>query len=407
MPPPPLRIAMLSLHADPGGILGTRWSGGMSVVLAETALELACRGHRVDIFTHRRDPRAPEASTLGPGVRLVRLVAGPSRPTPPLELYARRVELTRALEEYRLRIGLRYDLIHSHYWLSGVVGQTLQPRWQVPHLITFHTLAAVKDATGAAPSEPALRRDRETALTRTASRLLAPTRAEAQALVNLYGAHPDRIGLVPGGVHLGRFRPVSQDLARRRLGLEAGPPVLLFVGRLDPMKGVEGLVDALAQMPPPTPRLLVAGGDGPGSAAWERLAARSASRGLAGRVHPLGPRPHRDLRWLYAAADAVVLPSVYESFGLVLLEALACGIPVVATPVGAAPELLTAAAAGRLANDHTPAALARAIADALGTPRGPEPFNTRRRVRHLAWPRVTARLEAEYRWALGQKAPEP
>jgi D-inositol-3-phosphate glycosyltransferase len=400
----PLHIAMLSLHSSPMGPLGTRWTGGMSVVLAATARELARRGHRVDIFTHRTDPRLPEVVPLGPGVRVVHLTAGPPAPAPPLTLFDARHDLTLALEAFRVRRAARYDLIHSHYWLSGVVGLTLGARWAVPHLITFHTLAAVKDATLAAPPEPALRREQETILVRRCQRLLAPTPGEVCHLVVRYGADPGRIGLVPCGVDLKLFRPVSRGLARRRLGLTHAGRRLLFVGRPDPMKGLERLLDALALLHPPAPDLMVVGGDDPGSDAWQGLASAIHARGLEQRVAAVGRVPPENLRFYYSAADAVVVPSVYESFGLVLLEALACGTPVVATPVGAAPGLITIPEAGRVTGDAAPPSLARGISAVLAAPSNPSRAATRRLVRPLAWRRVTAKLESEYLRILGRRA---
>lgn len=401
----PLHIAMLSLHSSPMGSLGTRWNGGMSVVLTATARELARRGHRVDVFTHRGDSRLPEVVFLGPGVRLVHLSAGPPGPASPLALFDARQDLARALGAFRVRCGVHYHLVHSHYWVSGVVGLRIAIRWGVPHLITFHTLAAVKDATQAAPPEPALRRDQETALARRCQLLLAPTPVEAGHLVDLYGADPGRIALVPCGVDLQRFHPVGQALARRRLGLAPRGRRLLFVGRLDPMKGLERLLDALALLDPPTPDLAVVGGDGAASDARQRLASAIGDRGLHARVDLVGRIPPEKLRFHYSAADAVVVPSVYESFGLVLLEALACGTPVVATPVGAAPGLITSPEAGRVSGDTSAPSLALGIRAVLDAPSTPSPLANRTLVRPLAWGRVTTALESAYRETLGYRTP--
>ena len=402
---PPLHVAMLSLHSSPVGRLGIRDTGGMSVYVRELARALAARGHRVDIFTADPGPRDPPVRRLAPGVRLVALDADGAQGPLKRALPPRLPLLLEGLERFRRSEGLRYDVVHSHYWLSGTVGMWAGERWGVPHVITFHTLGAVKNRLGCG-AEPRARIRGEAELVHRADRIVAPTAREAEHLVRLYGADPGRIGRIPCGVNLRRFRPLGRARARRRLGIPAGRAVVLYVGRFAPLKGVDRLVEALARSAHrDRARLLVVGGDGPRATATVRLGDLARDLGMERSVTFAGPVDQAHLPLYYNAADVLVLPSLYESFGLVMLEALACGTPVVATRVGAAEALIRPGITGELAGSPSPGALASAIDRVLGR-EAPSPAAVRSTVDGLGWAGAARSMEALYAGAAAGAAPE-
>ena len=395
---PRLHVAMLSLHSSPLGRLGIRDTGGMSVYVRELARALAALGHRVDIFTAAPGPRDPPVRRLGPGVRLVGLESGASAGPLKRTLPPRLSLVLGELERFRRSEGIRYDVVHSHYWLSGTLGMWAGDRWGVPHVVTFHTLGAVKSRLGCGGGEPRARIRGEAELVHRADRIAVPTPREAEHLVHLYGADPGRIARIPCGVNLRRFRPLDRCRARHRLAIPAGRAVVLYVGRFAPLKGVDRLVEAFARSAHrDRARLLVVGGDGPGDPATVRLRELARDLGVDRAVTFAGPVDQADLPVYYGAADVLVLPSLYESFGLVMLEALACGTPVVATRVGAAEALVRPGITGEIADSPSPGALASSIDRVLG--REPPPAAAvRATVAHLGWAgaaRSAAALYAE------------
>ncbi|NOY46354.1 MAG: glycosyltransferase family 1 protein [Deltaproteobacteria bacterium] len=380
---PSLRIALLCLHSSPLGSLGARDTGGMSVVVRETARHLAQMGHRVDVFTSPPGSRGAGMRVLAPGVRLVEIEPGVSARAGKLALRARVPEVAAAVETFRRRNGLAYDLAHSHYWLSALAGERLAARWGVPHAITFHTLAAVKNRLGCGEDEPRVRQDEEARLGRTADRVIVPSLREAGELERCCPGAP--VQVVPCGVDLERFRPVASAPRPH------GRPLVLYVGRITPVKGLDLLLASLARLGPDI-RLWVVGGEGSADAARVEAWARQA--GVEGQVRYLGPRGHDRLPALYSAADAVVVPSRYESFGLVILEALATGTPVASTRVGVAEEAIRPGENGCLAHAADPDALAEAVRSALALPR--LPGRIRGSVARFSWDRVTGDLAAVY-----------
>ncbi len=305
----------------------------MNVYIREVAEEMSQRGVRSDIFTRRTDPEEPGVQDMAPGVRVFAVNAGPARPVHKDRL----PRLVRRFADQIAEVG-PYDVIHAHYWLSGVSGAYLKQAWNVPLVVSFHTLARVKDvaSTGDTP-EPIFRKRGEARVIRAADRVIAPTETERGQLVDLYGADPDSIYVVPPGVDLERFSPGDSVSARRRLGF-GDEPTVVFAGRLQPFKGTDVAVQALARLlrMVPDARLVIVGGDSPLGNRGERVRLKLTARrlGVGDRVRFLEPVPHYELPDLYRAADVVVVPSASESFGLVALEAAACGTPVVATAVG-------------------------------------------------------------------------
>jgi D-inositol-3-phosphate glycosyltransferase len=377
--PPRARIAMLSLHTSPLDQPGMGDSGGMNVFVRAVADRLGARGIAVDVFTRCAGRGVPEVEPLGPpsyGGRVIQVQAGPcaevAKPALPGLVPGFADSLLGRVEAE----GLRYDLVHSHYWLSGAVGIAAAGRWGVPLVASFHTLGLVKDLS-AGPDEdpePPERLAGERELIARAGRILAPTPAEAAHLIELYEASPDRIRLVPPGVDRDRFRPLPAEEARRALGL-GDARVALFVGRFQPIKGPETAVRALAEAirldPGGTEGLvlaLVGGPGGPRPDALGQLQALAASLGVGHRVRFFPPRRHEDLPQVYAAADVVLVPSRSESFGLVALEAQACGVPVVASAVGGLRHLVDDGGSGFLVSPGDPAAFGRRIVEILRDP---------------------------------------
>ena len=395
----PLSIAMLSIHSSPIGELGKRDTGGMSVYIRELARVLGKEGHRIDIFTRLQDPAGTQQLQLYENVRLIHLPAGNNGAMATLALYPYLGEFSRQLEEFRAAEGLHYDLIHSHYWLSGQVGRWLQDRWQVPHMVMFHTLGALKNLTVQEEQESELRIATERELVQTCQRILAATEREKEHLLRYYGARVDKIGVVPCGVNLELFHPMDKKTARRELGFADDEAMVLFVGRLSPIKGADRLLHAMPHLARRNGvRLVIIGGDDGQTPASQNLQRLSWELGLQEAVVFVGRVEHEKLPPYYCAADVVVLPSRYETFGLVALEALASGTPVVATPVGAMDSLIRQAESGEVVADGSPYRLAagidRFLAKRLNG--GVSAAAIRATVGGFSWSRVASAVVREY-----------
>ena len=286
----------------------------MNVYVRQTTRELGRMGVRVDVFTRSQNATIPRIVELGPGARVVHLPAGPEAPMPREALHRHLDEFATGVEGFAREQGLAYDLIHSHYWLSGVAGLRLRERWGTPLVQMFHTLGRLKNevAQTAAEMEPALRVDEEARIVAEADRIVAANVVERAHLVWYYRARSERIAVIPCGVDTELFQPM--DPAKARDLLELPPdPLLLYVGRLQPIKGLDTLLEAMAAVPAPA-YLLVVGGehDEPDGGHGAALRARVAALGLGRRVRFLRAQPQRRLRLFYAAADATVMPSYYE-----------------------------------------------------------------------------------------------
>ncbi len=394
-----LRIAMLSIHSSPLGPLGTRDTGGMSVYIRETARELGRMGHMVDIFTRWTAEVGDPVIALAEKVRLVHLSTGNGRNVPKEKLHRHIADFHRALESFRNRYNLDYDLIHSHYWLSGSLGEMARESWQRPHIITFHTLGAVKNSIGIGEPEPLLRIATEKNLAATCERVLSTTPKDKVQLIRLYDAVSDKIGVVPCGVDLNLFRPLDMAVARRRLGFALDHPIVLFVGRFDSVKGIDRLVTAMTYLRRrDSLRLVLVGGDGLASPATQRLQKQVRDLGLQDAVTFAGRIVQDRLPPYYSAADVLVVPSLYESFGLVGLEALACGTPVVATPVGAMESILQEGRTGQVVTEAAPSLFADAIEAFLPNKarKAVSAADIRASVLQFSWSKVAKALAAEY-----------
>jgi D-inositol-3-phosphate glycosyltransferase len=363
-----LRIAMLSAHSCPVGKLGTKDTGGMSVYIREIACELGKQGHLVDVYTRVHDPQDHQIYELSRNARLIHLRAGKDEEIHKLALYAHLPSFVNNLESFRRRNNLQYNLIFSHYWLSALAGMHLQQRWRVPHITMFHTLGAVKNAIrettrpALGEDEPELRIETERNLAQDCHRIIASTDKEKRALIRHYGASSQKISVVPCGVNLEHFKILGKAQARHQLGSD-NDKIVLFVGRIDPLKGVDNLIKALPHLRHiPKLKLIIIGGGEHSQHDIEQLEKLAHNLGVQNSVDFLGLIKHEELPYFYNAADACVVPSYYESFGLVALESLACGTPVVATDVGNHKNLIRQGETGYVIEDNDPCRLADKIA---------------------------------------------
>ena len=374
----PRRIATVSVHTSPLEQPGTGDAGGLNVYVVEVARRLAARGVEVDIFTRAVSRSQPPVAELAPGVLVRHLTAGPFEDLDKSDLPGQLCQFTFELlrTEARHAPG-RYDLVHGHYWLSGQVGAVAKERWGVPLVQSFHTLGKVKNASLAVGErlEPEIRLRGEAEVIAAADRLIANTEDEARQLISGYEAAPDRVTVINPGVSLSVFRPGSQAEARQRLGLPPGGVVIMFAGRVQPLKAPDLVLHTAARMIADDPSLasrltiaFVGGPSGAGRADPDGLTELAARLGLAGLVRLEPPCPQPDLANWYRAATLVMVPSYSESFGLVALEAQACGTPVVAAAVGGLRTAVRDGMSGVLVDSRDPARYARAVRDLITRP---------------------------------------
>ena len=365
------RVAFLSIHTSPLAVPGEGDAGGMNVYVNELATTLAGRGVQVDVFTRGR--RAKETAVC-PGYRVVYLPAGPPGQPGPEDLAETVGGFAEGVARWAVRHRASYDVLHSHYWLSGWAGLLLHEVLRVPLAISFHTLGRVKDATRRPGDPPSglLRIAAETEVIARAGCVVASTQSEAAQLIEHYSASPERLCVSPPGVDHGVFRPGSRLAAREHLGLPAEGRLVLFVGRLQPLKSPDVALAAFALVADRLPdcRLLLVGGpSGPqGAETVESLRTAVEVAGLTGRVLLWDPLPHPAVAAAYQAADVVVVPSRSESFGLVAAEAQSCGIPVVASAVGGLAHIVADGESGLLVSGWDPADYAAALARILTDP---------------------------------------
>ncbi|MCC6236181.1 MAG: glycosyltransferase [Dehalococcoidia bacterium] len=399
------RIAVLSLHTSPLAPLGGSKAGGMNAYIHEVSIALATSGWEIDVFTRRDDPALPEVVAFAPGARLIHIEAGPAVVLETEELAGLVDEFAAGVEAFRAHEGLRYELVHAHYWLSVAAGELLATRWGVPHLAMFHTLAEVKLRARASEREPQARLEAERRLVLACDRVVAATEHERQLLRQIYGVPRDRVAVVPLGVDREAFRPRDRTAARATLASRGVPVsdearVLLAVGRLEPLKGFDILVRALAQLTVDAEVVLwIAGGDERSAPERARLEAVAHEVGVGDRVRFLGAVPHEELPTYYNAADVVVVPSFYESFGLVALEAMASGVPVVASRVGGLVATVSDGRTGYLVPWRCPEPFAEKVDLLLRN----EPLRRalgeagRASMERFSWESVAERLSALYR----------
>jgi D-inositol-3-phosphate glycosyltransferase len=415
------RIATISVHTSPLDQPGTGDAGGMNIYIVEVARRLAEANVEVEVFTRATSSELPPAVEMAPGVHVRQVTAGPYEGLSKEDLPAQLCAFTNGvLRAEAARPPGFYDLIHSHYWLSGQVGWLAKDRWGVPLVHTAHTLAKVKNrrlADGDRP-EPKARVIGEEQVVAEADRLVANTPTEARELIDMYGASLDRVAVVEPGVDLDRFRPpaagseaAARLRARRRFGLPERGYIVAFVGRIQPLKAPDVLLRAAAALRAGDPEfagaltLVVVGGpSGTGLDRPNGLIELASSLDLGRSVRFLPPQAGPDLAELYRAADLVAVPSYNESFGLVALEAQACGTPVVAAAVGGLVTAVRDGASGVLVEGHDPADWARVLGGLLAAPahRNRLARGAVEHARHFSWARTASGLLAVYREAVAE-----
>jgi D-inositol-3-phosphate glycosyltransferase len=377
---PPLidRVAMISAHTSPVAMLGSRYGGGMNVYINELSHSLASRGIAVDMFTRRTDPVTPRITELADGLRLIQVEAGPPEEVSKDSLFCHMPEFASEMVFHALREGIQYDVVHAHYWLSGWAAHLLREHWRAPYVQMFHTMAHLKNAVaGAAERETTLRLQVERRLVELSDAIIAANPHERADMINRLGAPVDATYLVPAGVDLDRFRPYPQDEARRELDLPDNP-LILFVGRIDPVKGIDTLFRAFQKLVASRdwlgrdPKLVFIGGlisTREGSDAMDddlqELARSAEELGVLDHVLFRGSQARDRLPLYYSAVDVCAVPSRYESFGLVAVEAMACGTPIVASRVGGLQFTIEHEQSGLLVPHSDPDALAAALLRAL------------------------------------------
>jgi D-inositol-3-phosphate glycosyltransferase len=408
------RLAVVSYHSSPLVEPGSGDSGGMTIYVRALAEAMASRGVRTDIFT-RANGNTPRVSELSPGVRVMGIEAGPHAPAPKEELRGYVEDFawgTRALATLQ---GSHYDVIHSHYWQSGLAAGVLAKAWDAPLIHSNHTLGRVKNRFLAPDDvqEPEARLEGEAEVIDMADVLLASTEEEQHYLACLYGASHDRLKTLYPGVDHRLFTPGDHVEARAALGL-GDEPVILYVGRIQRLKGLDLAITAFKELThliaPTEPKFLIVGGasGAGGEDEVRRLRGLVRSLGIEGRVSFLGPRPHADLPTYYRAADMLVVCSHYESFGLAALEAQATGTPVVATAVGGLSYIVEDGASGFLLGTRDPSAFAARIAALVNDPmlRASFGFEGVRRARSFSWRRTADELLDLYECLVDEKLPE-
>jgi D-inositol-3-phosphate glycosyltransferase len=415
------RVAMLSVHACPLAKLGGRDSGGANVYVRELARELGRRGVEVDVFTRWREKYDPRIQDLGENARVIHIESGPMGYWPKMDVYEHLGEFTTKLEEHVAAEGRPYDLIHSHYWLSADVAHRIAPRWGIPRVQMFHTLGLVKrevmdeDIDG----ESDIRVQIEKQAVRESAAITAASEIEVGELVDLYDADRKKLAIIPCGVDPNVFRPMRQADAREALGRDQCERIVLFVGRIEQIKGIDVLLRALGLLFFRHPEfrndlcLLVVGGaldpgdDAPETEKIQELRSLVHQHRMEANVSFVGSMDQQRLALYYAAADVCAVPSLTESFGLVALEAMACGTPVVGTRVGGLQMLIEDGESGLLVPAGDYQALAESIARVLTDHRLRMHLGhgARDRAEHFTWRTVGDRVEALYaRILAGEKS---
>jgi D-inositol-3-phosphate glycosyltransferase len=370
-------VAYLALHTSPLLQPGTGHAGGMNVYIDELACTMADRGIEVVVFTRRTDPDQPDEIVVRDTYRVVHVDAGPPTPAPVEDLPSHVVGFGEAVVTWTRARGHRFDLVHSHYWLSGWAGVLVKEGLGIPLANSFHTLGRIKDRSRRIDENPSssLRLGTEEQVIALSDCIIAATPYEFDDLLEHYAASPERLCVTPPGIDHELFSPGDRIAARRASGLGSGP-IVLFVGRIQAHKGTDLAIRSLARIPetvaagPGPPQLVIVGGPSgrAGDAELSDLHRLAADLGVAERVRFVAPQPHNQLACFYRAADVLVMPSRSESFGLVAVEAQACGLPVVASRVGGLRYVVAESESGVLVDDLDPRSFATALTAVLDHP---------------------------------------
>ncbi len=338
-----MRLAILSIHSSPLGRSGSKDTGGMSTYLRSLSSALAKKGHQVDLYTRRPNSGTERVEYLEANVRLIYPGDGLAE-LDKNHLYSHCPAVAESIDRFSRLERLDYDVIFSHYWLSGVIGRLLKKRWNKPHLIMFHTLARAKNELCPGENEPQLRLETEAELARDCDLVVTAAKSEQKRILNYYDLSIKKTALIPCGIERSLFYPFNEkchlDLKLHK-GAQASGKTILAVGRIEPVKGFDLLIDAVSLLPAEDDlKVVIVGGEGSGRTRLAALKDKVYDLGLSDRVFFTGVVEHSCLPFYYNAAALTVIPSYYESFGLTALESIACGTPVVASPVGGVPELV-------------------------------------------------------------------
>jgi D-inositol-3-phosphate glycosyltransferase len=413
-----LRIAMISYHTCPLATLGGKDTGGMNVYVRDLTRHLGPAGVHVDVFTRSQDEHVPHVlHDLGYGNRVVHVPAGPQVPLPKTELEKYVPEFVQGIEDFTQAKGIGYDLIHTHYWMSGVAGVELKRRWRTPLVHMYHTLGQMKNRVAQTHEELEgdyrLRGERK--ILSESDRIIAATPAELAQLQWLYQADTQKIVVIPPGVDLSHFYPIPVDEAKAYIGIPPEDRMILFVGRIEPLKGLDVLIEAMGRYCQQSSveqkqlDLVIIGGEPEVSpqvmsAEMLRLQALREKYGIEDIVTFLGKRAQDTLPYYYSAAQTVVVPSHYESFGMVALEAMACGTPVVASQVGGLAFLVQDGVTGYSVPVGDPQALCCRLMSLLSDPvlRDKMGQQAAHFARRYAWEVITDQILGVYKTVLGK-----
>jgi len=376
-----MRIAMISYHTCPLATLGGKDTGGMNVYVRDLTRELGRQGIHVDVFTRSQDEHVPHVvHELGYGNRVVHIPAGPEEPRSKSDIAKYIPEFVEGIRIFAEEKGITYDVIHSHYWMSGLAAEQLSDAWGgTPIVHMFHTLGEMKNRVARSEDEKAGedRLNGERQVLRRVNRVIVATLAELTQLRFLYRADSNKMTVIPPGVDVGHFYPIPPDEAKQFIGLRPENRMILFVGRIEPLKGVDTLIQAMSCLDLGLPdkdrpvHLAIIGGEpdvNPQEMSEEmaRLQKMCDDLCMGGMVVFLGKRAQDTLPYYYSAAEVLVMPSLYESFGMVALEAMACGTPVIASEVGGLGYLVQDGVTGYTVPDSDPEMLCQKLSILLG-----------------------------------------
>lgn len=417
-----LKVAMISYHTCPLAILGGKDTGGMNVYVREITRYLGRKGVHIDVFTRSQDEHVPQVlHDLGYGNRVVHLPAGPEVPLPKKELASYLPQFVDGILKFAREKNIHYDLIHSHYWMSGIAAQQLKQVWNVPIVHMFHTLGLMKNrvAQSEAEMEGEYRIGGENQVIQAADRIVAATLAEKSQLQFLYRADQEKITIIPPGVDISHFYPIPADEAKSVIGVPQQDRMLLFVGRIEPLKGVDTLIRAIAHMhsvgvQAQFPHYLAIIGGDPNTSPNEmtsemrRLQNLCQELGLQDLVVFLGKRAQASLPYYYSAAEVLIMPSYYESFGMVALEAMACGTPVVASQVGGLAFLVQDGVNGFVVPGGDSLAMSHKLTELVSQPelRNRLGQQAAAYAQDYSWEKITSRIHELYQEMIGVPAGE-
>jgi D-inositol-3-phosphate glycosyltransferase len=401
-----LRIAMLSYHTCPLATLGGKDTGGMNVYVRDLTQELGRLGIHVDVFTRSQDEHVPHVlHDLGFGNRVVHIQAGPEHPAGKQEISRYIPEFVQGVKQFALDKGIQYDVIHSHYWMSGLAAEQLSDAWGgVPIVHMYHTLGEMKNRVARSEDERAgeERLNGERQVLARADQIVVATLAELTQLRFLYHADDRKLITIPPGVDISHFYPIPADEAKECIGLKPEDRMVLFVGRIEPLKGIDTLITAMSCLDLKGPvHLAIIGGEPNAkdmTAEMARLQKLCDDLAMGHTVVFLGKRGQDTLPYYYSAAEALVMPSLYESFGMVALEGMACGTPVIASEVGGLGYLVQNGETGYTVPDSDPQALCEKLSILLNDAALRETMGLRAASYALdyAWDRIATQIVNVY-----------